>query len=776
MEIEKRKKKFAVIFLSAVFGIFVLIGAFVWHTDSSTRLVNEKVPEPPDLTFSLAVDGQELGELSAAKESGASGTKFVMETSVRPDPEGDLFYGLRCRGASVKVSYNGQQLLSETDLQDHKWIITRINHWYVWQIPEKTGEGTLRIEITFTKETAVSALPELLVGDQNSFYIKGYSDEAFVLVVSVGAIFMAVILIASAVVVRRGKTPQRMIAIAALAALIMIWLLAARGNLELFFGKRILSDYLFLVSFYLIPIALMLFLMTYQVVRECRYMQGLLWGNVTIFILVMVLSPFVRGLSTTMMFTSPLCDLLAFVGLMYICGKWGLSYRKLKQAHETGMTEISQKSRMEFEREELRELWWSTIIFSAFTVIGNVYYWTGKDTAAGVVFGLGLFAVLGYVHGHQSRQMRSDYLAGMEKEYYKDMSERDHMTGLYNRTAFETCLEVLREQPKDKVCCLLVADVNNLKYVNDNMGHAMGDDMLITASGVLRECFGRDGKVYRIGGDEFCVVSRTQSETMHEHAEEFRRRVAETAMGKEYPFEIAYGYVQTRAIDVDEALKLADRKMYLKKKEQKEKRTSSGKGQETEIMGSIKDLAGCRILLKDLESGKKIADTKITGTDSEKKLLRISANSIAIRENRKIVALVFARDGLQEYTGTLRKTVIANEMEVALGTGKAAEKRRFGRYPYQLEGKIEELIYGTQRIRLRRPISMMTQNISASGLLMRTYSDCFEIGDRIRITLQLKDTELKNDYEVVRIEPLGKWEESYGLRQIASEEVQKGCG
>lgn len=53
---------------------------------------------------------------------------------------------------------------------------------------------------------------------------------------------------------------------------------------------------------------------------------------------------------------------------------------------------------------------------------------------------------------------------------------------------------------------LFVFDLNNLKYYNDKFGHDCGDQYITDAVHILQKVFSRYGKLYRIGGDEFCVL------------------------------------------------------------------------------------------------------------------------------------------------------------------------------------------------------------------------------------------------------------------------------
>jgi diguanylate cyclase (GGDEF)-like protein len=53
---------------------------------------------------------------------------------------------------------------------------------------------------------------------------------------------------------------------------------------------------------------------------------------------------------------------------------------------------------------------------------------------------------------------------------------------------------------------LVTFDLNNLKYYHDTFGHACGDQYLIDAVTIMQKVFASFGRLYRIGGDEFCVL------------------------------------------------------------------------------------------------------------------------------------------------------------------------------------------------------------------------------------------------------------------------------
>ena len=83
----------------------------------------------------------------------------------------------------------------------------------------------------------------------------------------------------------------------------------------------------------------------------------------------------------------------------------------------------------------------------------------------------------------------------------------DGLTRLGNRVAYEEHVRRLEDQIKQGEARFAVAvfDLNGLKEINDRYGHEKGDEAIIAAASALRQAF-EDGKLYRIGGDEFVAI------------------------------------------------------------------------------------------------------------------------------------------------------------------------------------------------------------------------------------------------------------------------------
>jgi diguanylate cyclase (GGDEF)-like protein len=90
----------------------------------------------------------------------------------------------------------------------------------------------------------------------------------------------------------------------------------------------------------------------------------------------------------------------------------------------------------------------------------------------------------------------------------------DELTGLPNRANFTeyltTAVQAARERAE--LATLFFIDLDGFKPVNDELGHEMGDKLLVSVGARLRRCIRSDDTVARIGGDEFAVLMVGQTE------------------------------------------------------------------------------------------------------------------------------------------------------------------------------------------------------------------------------------------------------------------------
>lgn len=157
----------------------------------------------------------------------------------------------------------------------------------------------------------------------------------------------------------------------------------------------------------------------------------------------------------------------------------------------------------------------------------------------------------------------------------------DELTGLYNRKGFviytEQQMELAAREGKELV--VLVADLNDLKGINDRYGHMEGDYAIRNAAQAIRAFLGQENssyaRGYRTGGDEFAavLVMNLTDEELAERtgAMEEYLNGQNSQSGKEYRVSVSYGVSRENPADIDQNHLLwhADHLMYAAKQEYK---------------------------------------------------------------------------------------------------------------------------------------------------------------------------------------------------------------
>ncbi|RKR26406.1 diguanylate cyclase (GGDEF)-like protein [Acidovorax sp. 93] len=169
-----------------------------------------------------------------------------------------------------------------------------------------------------------------------------------------------------------------------------------------------------------------------------------------------------------------------------------------------------------------------------------------------------------------------------------DYSERDALTGLFNRKTFDeqfsrhalnglssgrpgTVTESLPpeegSQPGEPVQqWLAVVDIDHFKQVNDRFGHLYGDEVLILIANILRSSFRSHDRIFRFGGEEFVVLLRsTTLSTAHKVFNRFRLAVQEYNFPQVGQVTVSLGFVSTMQGSPVEILGQADQALYYAK-------------------------------------------------------------------------------------------------------------------------------------------------------------------------------------------------------------------
>ena len=147
---------------------------------------------------------------------------------------------------------------------------------------------------------------------------------------------------------------------------------------------------------------------------------------------------------------------------------------------------------------------------------------------------------------------------------YEKLSLFDPLTGLYNRNyAFDHTFDEEQCLP----CSYIFCDCNNLKKINDRMGHEAGDQYIRKVSKILKSSALEQSVIIRWGGDEFLMITPTCSGTLHETLMGRIRDAQKILSGISQEMGLSVGGMLRENMEIPEPeiMKLADERMYADK-------------------------------------------------------------------------------------------------------------------------------------------------------------------------------------------------------------------
>lgn len=154
-----------------------------------------------------------------------------------------------------------------------------------------------------------------------------------------------------------------------------------------------------------------------------------------------------------------------------------------------------------------------------------------------------------------------------ENERLLKLSSYDELTKLLNRRSYDEKMNSLRER-NVKNLTVAIFDINELKATNDNISHSAGDELIIGVASCLDSVFHDVGNCYRVGGDEFILITEKESFDYQKYDAELKDKLSNWKGKLVNSLHISAGYASSMEIDnfncddIKVLINIAEKKMY----------------------------------------------------------------------------------------------------------------------------------------------------------------------------------------------------------------------
>jgi diguanylate cyclase (GGDEF)-like protein len=138
-------------------------------------------------------------------------------------------------------------------------------------------------------------------------------------------------------------------------------------------------------------------------------------------------------------------------------------------------------------------------------------------------------------------------LANTMRKLQED-SIKDALTGAYNRRFADEMIKhrIKVNKTNNSKSVLIMLDIDNLKNINDNFGHAKGDELITTISSTIINNIRDTDYLFRIGGDEFLILyNYTENQSPDSLIERIKKELAERKVADQIP-DFSYGAITVK--------------------------------------------------------------------------------------------------------------------------------------------------------------------------------------------------------------------------------------
>ncbi|MBP5451124.1 MAG: diguanylate cyclase [Treponema sp.] len=467
----------------------------------------------------------------------------------------DLYLDFYSHHQDISISVDGHEIYSYTSLPRPSWLSSyRSIHHFV-RLPKGTV-GTLAYMVKSDSKSHRGEFREVFSGDRLSLSFMIIQERFGKLFLGCVLVLMGVFLICTFFMFNsREQIDKALLNLAFVCLAMGLWQIEESRITQLLLGNiavHWIFEYL---------VQLLLLIAIFNFIRSITTEQYQLYTNVLFFLVMGTIAAqiLLQLLGIVQLSSSVIATHILF----FVCIIYGA---------------ILVNHRIQFSSKKMKVIFnasvgFSLLVFLILLIATDTPEYTDSVLNLGLVF---MFISLMFLVFQRSAERNESI---KKTDLYQKLAFMDLSTGVGSHSAWYSFAEDFKDEGKEERYCLVLFDMNNLKFMNDTFGHLQGDAMIKTFCECLQKASKNKGSIYRIGGDEFIFLCKNESEEwikgMLSEFEEMIKNQKETNIA----FSSAYGYaffVPHNKNDFYEAQNKADSLMYRMKREMKIKQPFKG--------------------------------------------------------------------------------------------------------------------------------------------------------------------------------------------------------
>lgn len=513
---------------------FVLLGIAVFlNTKISGLSINNEAVKTISDGYNIHYSSQNETISLPYKMTDKTKAATLTRTFTRDELAGD-YIAFYAYNSAVNIYIDGVQTYSENNILDFSGF-ARPSHWYFIKVPDH--DFTLTIDMA--SQLNIKNVLEITSGTKSALLYNIVKSHTFQIVIGFLAVICGVMLMISSFLITADLN-IRMRWIALISIIAGIWTLCNSTVIQIFFSHGTFMSYIGYCCYFIFPLTVTGFLLTFETIQKEKYMYIVYWFQVLLLaaIFIMQLSGIIIVSNVIWLVHLEIITLTLLVVITYI-----------KNWHSITTKEL--------------DIFISFVIIAFFLTLDIVRYYSHNATFERVKFSVyGVLLLLIYFTFSIFYVIKENFVQNTRNEIYKELAFTDAMTMIHNRSAFEIAMENERKSHSAHGY-LLIADLNNLKHVNDTYGHRFGDEAIKNTARLIHDSFDGVGECYRIGGDEFCVLApEADKAALQRCLNAFENAVNRIAVTTSYPYSVATGYGAIDETGIDNCFKVVDSIMY----------------------------------------------------------------------------------------------------------------------------------------------------------------------------------------------------------------------